>query len=57
MQKRKTITLRDVTKLAERGLEILLLKGIHPERYFGLYCPEKDEIRVYLPGHSSKKEI
>jgi len=54
---KKTITIRDVQKLAERGLEILIKKGRHPEGNFGLYYPEEDEIRVYLPQHSSKKEI
>lgn len=55
--KRKTITTKDVQELKEKGLEVFLLKGSHPRRYFGLYCPEKNEVRVYLPRHKSSEEI
>jgi len=54
---RKTITYKDLGRLAQQGWEILLKKGRHPKGYHGLCIPDSNEIRVYLPQHKSKEEI
>lgn len=57
MNERKTLTFKDIEKLAESNLEILLKKGYHPKRYYGIYKYDENEIRVYLPQHKSEEEL
>lgn len=43
------LTIKQIDKIAEDGWDIVLKRGLHPQRYCGWCLPDEKEIRVYLP--------
>ncbi len=51
------LSIPDVKRLEEEGVEVRLMRGRHPEGLKGWWLPDELEARIYLPSITSEKEI